>query len=54
MSFTLNPNCTCRVRPAGLDPHEPDCPITPLRDAAIESAAEVLARITPRRKAADR
>ena len=47
------PRCTCAVKPESGYPHEADCPITPLRDAAIARAADVLAsiRITAKKSA---
>ena len=39
------PRCTCAVKPESGRPHEDTCPITPLRNAALERAAEALASI---------
>lgn len=43
--------CTCKVPPESGAAHEPTCPRTPLRDAAILAAAQILARITVRKSA---
>ena len=42
--------CTCATPPVGGGRHEPDCPVTPLRDAAIAEAARILASIAARRR----
>lgn len=44
------PDCTCAVQPESGRPHEDDCPITPLRNAALMRAAEIVANARIRAK----